>query len=147
MLGIYCRTSKSRSEKYTIENQKDAGINCAKKLGLGFQIYIDDGVSGTLDETIRGGLSDLFRDIRKGSIAAIYCIDQSRIERDTRTWQFFVALCLNNKIKYYPGGSEFDLDNATNRMYAQLMSVVNSYYAEITSKKSTVSKCPKSKRR
>ena len=135
MLGIYCRTSKSRIDKFTIENQKESGIRCANKLGLGFQFYVDDGISGTLDETIRGGLSDLFRDIKKGEITGVYCIDQSRIERDTRTWEFFVAICLNNNIKYYPGGSELDLDNITNRMYAQLMSVVNSYYAEITSKK------------
>lgn len=34
MLGIYCRTSKARKEKYTIENQKDNGIKCAQKLGV-----------------------------------------------------------------------------------------------------------------
>lgn len=145
MLGIYCRTSKSRTDKYTIENQKDAGVKCANKLGLGFQFYIDDGISGTLDETLRGGLSDLFRDIKQGDISCIYCIDQSRIERDSRTWQFFVATCLNNNIKYFPGGSEFDLDNPTNRMYAQLMSVVNSYYAEITSKKVRLANAQKAK--
>jgi len=145
MLGIYCRTSKSRTDKYTIENQKEAGVKCANKFGLGFQFYIDDGISGTLDETIRGGLSDLFRDIKRGDITCVYCIDQSRIERDTRTWEFFVALCLNNNIKYYPGGSEFDLDNPTNRMFAQLMSVVNAYYAEITSKKVRLANARKAK--
>ena len=135
MLGIYCRTSKSRPEKYTIENQREAGIECANKLGIKFQVYIDDGISGTLDDLVRDGLSDLFRDIRRGNITHVYCIDQSRIERDTRTWDFFVAECLNNNVGYYPGGSYFDLDNSTNRMFAKLMSVVNSYYAEITSKK------------
>lgn len=84
---------------------------------------------------IRDGLSDLFRDIRKDEITHVYCIDQSRIERDSRTWEFFVAECLNKKVKYYPGGTFFDLDNITNRMFANLMSIVNGYYAEITSKK------------
>ncbi len=135
MLGIYCRTSKNREEKHTIDNQRDAGIECANKLGIGYIIYIDDGISGTLDESIREGLSDLFRDIKKGNVSHVYCIDQSRIERDSRTWDFFVAECLNNKINYYPGGSFFDLDNGTNRMLAKLMSIVNGYYAEITSKK------------
>jgi DNA invertase Pin-like site-specific DNA recombinase len=135
MLGIYCRTSKNRQEKHTIDNQRDAGILCANNLGIGYTVYIDDGISGTLDESIRDGLSDLFRDIKKGDITHVYCIDQSRIERDTRTWDFFVAECLNNDIKYYPGGSFFDLDNGTNRMFAKLMSIVNAYYAEITSKK------------
>ena len=91
MLGIYCRTSKSRKEKHTIENQREAGISCAQKLGLGFRVYVDDGISGTLDESIREGLADLFRDIKKKEITHVYCIDQSRIERDSRTWDFFVA--------------------------------------------------------
>ena len=62
MLGIYCRTSKARKEKYTIENQKDNGIKCAQKLGVPYRFYVDDGISGTTDDFIRGGLSDLFRD-------------------------------------------------------------------------------------
>jgi DNA invertase Pin-like site-specific DNA recombinase len=135
MLGIYSRTSKARKEKYTIENQKDNGIKCAQKLGVPYRIYVDDGISGTTDDTIRGGLSDLFRDMKSKEISSVYVIDQSRVERDTVTWQFFVSLCLNNKILYYPGGSMLDLDNPTNRMYANLMSVVNSYYSEITSRK------------
>lgn len=135
MLGIYCRTSKNRTEKYTIDNQREGGIKCASVLGIGFRIYVDDGISGTLDESVRDGLSDLFRDIRKKEITHVYCIDQSRIERATRTWEFFVAECINNKIKYFPGGIEFNLESETNRMLANLMSVVNAYYAEITSKK------------
>ncbi|RLJ60918.1 DNA invertase Pin-like site-specific DNA recombinase [Lacinutrix venerupis] len=145
MLGIYCRTSKNRAEKYTIENQREGGIKCAIELGLEYIIYIDDGISGTLDESVRDGLSDLFRDIRKNKITHIYCIDQSRIERDTRTWDFFVAECLNKEIKYYPNGSFFALDNPTNRMFASLMSVVNAYYAEITSKKVRLANARKAK--
>jgi site-specific DNA recombinase len=143
MLGIYCRTSKNRAEKFTIDNQREAGIDCAAKLGIGFRVYLDDGISGTLDESVRDGLSDLFRDIRKGEITHVYCIDQSRIERDTRTWDFFVAECLNNEIKYYPGGSFFDLDSGTNRMFAKLMSIVNAYYSEITSKKVRIANAKK----
>ncbi len=135
MLGIYCRTSKSRAEKYTIDTQRENGIKCAKKIGLAYRIYLDDGISGTLDESVRSGLSDLFKDMKSGELTAVYVIDQSRIERDTQTWYFFVSLCLNKKIAYYQDGSQMDLDNPTNRMYAQLMSVVNSYYAEITSRK------------
>lgn len=135
MLGIYCRTSKSRAEKYTIDTQRENGIKCAKKIGLSYRVYLDDGISGTLDESVRSGLSDLFKDMKSGELTAVYVIDQSRIERDTQTWYFFVSLCLNKKIAYYQDGSQMDLDNPTNRMYAQLMSVVNSYYAEITSRK------------
>ena len=47
MLGIYCRTSKARKEKYTIENQKDNGIKSAQKLGVPYRIYVDVGISAT----------------------------------------------------------------------------------------------------
>jgi len=145
MLGIYCRTSKNRKDNYTIDNQREGGIKCASLLGIGYRVYIDDGISGTMDDSVRDGLSDLFRDIRKKEITHVYCIDQSRIERDTRTWDFFVAECLNNDIKYFPGGTEFSLENGTNRMLAKLMSVVNAYYAEITSKKVRLANARKAK--
>ena len=41
MLGIYCRTSKARKEKYTIEVQKEKGVKFAKSLGLPYKIYVD----------------------------------------------------------------------------------------------------------
>jgi len=63
MLGIYCRTSKVRKKKYTIKNKKDNGKKCTKKLEVTYRIYVDDGISGTTNDSIRGGLSDLFRDI------------------------------------------------------------------------------------
>lgn len=134
MIGIYCRTSKARKEKYTIEVQKEKGIKFAKSLGLPYKIYVDDGISGTLDESSRAGLSNLFEDMRSNNITLTYVIEQSRIERDPPTWHLFVSLCLNYKIKYYPGGTEFDLDNPTNRMLAELTTVVNAYYAERTSR-------------
>jgi DNA invertase Pin-like site-specific DNA recombinase len=145
VLGIYCRTSKNRKDKYTIEDQRESGIKCAYNLGVGYRIYIDDGISGTLDDSVRDGLSDLLRDIRKKEVTHVYCIDQSRIERDTRTWDFFVAECLNHNIKYFPSGAEYSLESDSNRMLAKLMSVVNAYYAEITSKKTRLANARKAK--
>jgi site-specific DNA recombinase len=36
MIGIYCRTSKNRVEKHTIENQREGGIKCAEKHACAF---------------------------------------------------------------------------------------------------------------
>jgi len=135
MIGIYCRTSKARKEKYTIEVQKEKGIKFAKSLGLPYKIYIDDGISGTKDESSRDGISEMFEDMRNQVISATYSVEQARIERDTPTWHLFVSLSLNFKIKYFDGGREVDLENPTNRMLAELMSVVNSFYAQLTSQK------------
>ena len=57
----------------------------------------------------------------------------------------FVAECLNNDVKYFPGGTEFSLEDGNNIMLAKLMSVVNAYYAEITSKKVRLANARKAK--
>jgi DNA invertase Pin-like site-specific DNA recombinase len=135
MLGIYCRTSKKRDEKYTLETQKEGGIKCAKSLGLEYYIYTDDGISGTKDEDIRDGLSKLFSDIKKNRITAVYCYDQSRIERSGSIWDVFTIHCLNNDVKYYPGGNFYDLEDPALRMASNMTSLFNNYYTQQTSLK------------
>ena len=135
MLGIYCRTSKKREEKYTLETQKEGGIKCAKSLGLEYYIYTDDGISGTKDENIREGLSKLFSDIKKNRITAVYCYDQSRIERSDSIWDVFTIHCLNNDVKYYPGGNFYDLEDPALRMASNMTSLFNNYYTQQTSLK------------
>lgn len=146
MLGIYCRTSKQRDIKYTLENQKDGGIKCAKELGLMYRIYVDDGISGTLDESVRGGLAELFKDIRLGELTHVYVIDQSRIERESNTWKVFVSLSLNHNILYYPGGNFYNLDDPTSRMLAEIHSIFNGYFSEITGKKVRLANAKKASR-
>jgi len=143
MLGIYCRTSKARHEKYTLDNQRSGGIDLAKKIGLKFNIYVDDGISGAKDEAIRDGLFELFSAMKKGIVTAVYVIHQDRIERDPGTWKLFVWHCLNYKIKYYPGGSFCDLDNPTNRMFTSIMSIFNAHYVEMTSIKVRIANASK----
>ncbi len=133
MLGIYCRTSKQRDEKYTLESQKAGGIECANKLGLEYYIYVDDGISGTKDETERNGLMMLFSDMKKKKISAVYCIDQSRIERENETWEVFAILCLSNDIKFYPDGKFYDLEDPALRMASNMTSLFNNYYTQLTS--------------
>jgi site-specific DNA recombinase len=135
MLGIYCRTSKQRDEKYTLESQKSGGIKCAQELELEYIIYVDDGISGTKDEHIRDGLSMLFSDMKKNRLTAVYCYDQGRIERENGIWDVFQMLCLNHDIKFYPGGSFYDLEDPALRMAANMTSLFNNYYTQQTSLK------------
>jgi site-specific DNA recombinase len=135
MLGIYCRTSKQRDEKYTLETQKAGGIKCAKELGLDYFIYVDDGITGTKDEKDRDGLAMLFSDMKKGKITIVYCIDQSRIEREDNIWETFSILCLSNEVKYYPGGNYYDLEDPALMMAAKMVSITNKFYTQQTSLK------------
>lgn len=137
MLAIYCRTSKNKEDgtDYSIETQQQGGIKLASQLGLNYKFYIDEGLSGTLAIEDRQSLADMMSDLKKGAITNIYCIDQSRIERNTTVWDIFSAECLMHKCKYYPNGIEFDLSNEESIFNSKLMSLVNSYYAKITSRK------------
>ena len=135
MIGIYCRTSKSREEKYTLETQKAGGIKCANELGLDYCIYIDDGISGTKDENSRAGLAMLFSDIKKGKISAVFCMDQQRIQRDEDIWTVFSLLCINHEINYYQGGKLIDLEDPALKMSAKITSIFDKFYTEQTSLK------------
>ncbi len=137
MLAIYCRTSKNKAEgtDYSIETQQQGGILLANQLGEEYKLYIDEGISGTLDIEVRPAFAELMSDIKKKKVTAVYCIDQSRIERNTDTWRFFVGECINVGCKFFPNGIELDLKNTDNLFFANLLSLVNSYYAAITSKK------------
>jgi DNA invertase Pin-like site-specific DNA recombinase len=135
MVGIYCRTSKSREEKYTLETQKAGGIKCAKELGLDYFIYVDDGITGTKDEKSRDGLAALLTDIKKNKISIVYCYDQSRIEREDDIWEVFSILCLSNDVKYYPGGNYYDLEDPALMMAAKMVSISNKFYTQQTSLK------------
>ena len=57
---------------------------------------------------------------KKIKITGIYCIDQSRIERDSDIWRFFSAECINNKVKFYPNGNELDLNDETNKLFSNI---------------------------
>jgi len=133
MLGIYCRTSKARDDKYTLETQKAGGIKCAKELNTDYFIYVDDGISGTKDENTREGLAMLFADMKKNRITSVYCIDQSRIEREKDIWEVFSILCLGNDIKYYENGKFYDLEDPVLRMAANMTSIFNNYSTQLTS--------------
>jgi site-specific DNA recombinase len=137
MLAIYCRTSKNKVDgtDYSIENQQQGGVKLANQLGLEYKFYIDEGMSGTLVIEDRPSLADMMSDLKKGNITNIYCIDQSRIERNSIVWEIFSAECITHKCKYYPNGIEFDLTNDESVFNSKLMSLVNSYYAKITSRK------------
>jgi DNA invertase Pin-like site-specific DNA recombinase len=133
MLGIYCRTSKFREEKYTLETQKAGGIKCANQLGLDYYIYTDDGISGTKDENSRAGLAMLFSDMKKGRISAVFCMDQQRIQRDEDIWTVFSLLCINHEINYYQGGNLIDLEDPALRMSGKITAIFDKFYTEQTS--------------
>jgi site-specific DNA recombinase len=138
MLAIYCRTSKSKKEgqDQSIPSQKMLGVKFSEKKGWDYEFFVDEGISGTGDDIKdRPQFAEMINLIRKGKVNAVYCFDQSRIERNTEIWNFFAGILLKAKCEYYPGGKFFDLDVPENKLFSGLVSLTNSFYASLTSKK------------
>ncbi len=138
MLAIYCRTSKNKKEGQdkSIPTQKMLGVKFAQIKGWEHQFFVDEGISGTKDDIKdRPQFAEMLYHIRKGEIHAVYCIDQSRIERNNDIWNFFVGVVLKAECDYYPSGEYCDLDVPQNRFFTGLVSLSNSFYAALTSQK------------
>jgi hypothetical protein len=61
--------------------QKLQGIELVEKPTLSFEVYKDEGVSGTLlDQSDRQSLNQPLEDIYNGKIHSVYVYDQSRLE-------------------------------------------------------------------
>jgi site-specific DNA recombinase len=136
VVGVYCRISgKKEDDKDTsIETQIEEGIDFATNvIGENYKIYKDIGVSGKAEIEERNDFNQFIKDIQKGEIQHIFAINQSRIERSPKTWQIFVASVLNAGVKWYPEGNFYDLDNTTNRLMANMMSIINEFHSDNTS--------------
>lgn len=135
MIGIYCRISKQKDvgKDVSIPVQKNQGIEFAKSLGMNYKIYVDEGISGGGDDiSKRPEFALMLNAIKKQEISIVYCYDQSRIERNNRTWNMFLALMLERQCKYYPGGKFLDLDVPENKFFTGMISLANELYAALT---------------
>lgn len=79
MVGIYVRVSTEESAKRGYSN-KDQLQDCRKKAGTDEVIeYVDEGISGEFLD--RPALTKLQKDVRKGLITKVVCLDPDRLSR------------------------------------------------------------------
>ena len=138
MVAIYCRISgkKADGRDVSIEDQEAQGIAFANQMGLTYRIYKDVGISGAKNEVEeRPMFAEMFEDLEKGEISAVFAIDQSRIERNSRVWQLFVYAVTTNDCKYYEGGNLVDLEDPQTKFITGVISLANELYAAITGQK------------
>jgi site-specific DNA recombinase len=137
MLAIYCRISKEKAEgkDRSINDQKMLGIDLAKKLKIDYQVYIDEGVSGTNEISDRPAFSMMLDDISDAKITAVYSYDQSRLERKPEVRFIFNKLLKDYDIKLYDERGEININDESSEFFGDLLSVINQYYVRITKKK------------
>ena len=136
MLGIYCRISKEKEQgkDKSIEDQRLLGIELANKLGVEFEVYIDNGLSGTLAIKERPALFKLVQDINDNKIQMFYVFDNSRLEREPEIYLTLSKLFIKKNIKCFTNSGEIVL-NPESILLGTMVSAFNKFYVELTKQK------------
>lgn len=136
MLAIYARVSTDEPNNHSINAQIDYGKNYATKIGLPYEIYTDNGISGTLPIEKRPDLYRLIEDITANKITHVFALDQSRLERNNVVWSNIYMLFQRENIKlhFYLGG-DFNFEDDENFLTSNILSVFNAFFVKLTKRK------------
>ena len=134
-LGIYCRISRIKDgNDLSIGDQSQKGIDKANELGIDYEMYIDEGISGASESiSDRPQFERLLGDISAGDITHVFCYDQSRLERNPQMRFVIVDLFKKKNITFITamGGVE-DLNDPQQEFFGDLLSVINKFHVTTT---------------
>jgi len=136
MIGIYCRISKEKGQgkDRSIDDQRLLGIELANKLGVEYEVYIDEGISGTLSINERPALFRLVQDCLNNKINMFYYYDNSRLEREPETYLYLTNLFIKKNIRCFTNNGEI-VFNPESVAFGTIMSALNKLSVEITKQK------------
>ncbi len=136
-LAIYCRTSRDNGETHdSIETQTEIGIKYAEKNGLPYEVYIDEGISGTGDFFKRPSFVKMVSEIDDELISHVWVLDDSRLEREPSVKFFCRELFIKKKINYYINTSGIvDFDDFNQELIGNILSVTNKHFVKLTAYK------------
>lgn len=137
MLAIYCRISRDEGKvpNRSIVNQKDFGIQLANKEKIPFKIYIDENVSGTASIEDRPQFSKMLDAIIDREIKVVFATEQDRLERNPQVRFVFQNIMKNLGVRLFLNSGEVDINNLESGLTGDLMSVMNKFHNDITSRK------------
>lgn len=132
MYAIYARKSRLPEDYKTksIEDQINEGLRFLED-GEEYKVYEDSGVSGGLPVIKRPALRELVKDIKKknSSINKVFFLNQSRMERNPRTYDFLTALFTEYNIDVYQSTGKI-VNSPQQRVLGGIMSYFNEFYLE-----------------
>ena len=135
MLGVYCRISRLKEgNDLSIADQKQKGIAKANDLGLAYEIYVDEGISGATEKIEdRPEFERFLSDIASGKITHVYAYDQSRFERNPQIRFAITKIFKDNNVKYFTAmDGEVDLNDPQAEFFGDMLSIINKYHVTTT---------------
>jgi putative DNA-invertase from lambdoid prophage Rac len=119
LTAIYLRTSTLKQEK-GLESQQRALIEyCERKDIRNYQIFEDEGVSGT--KAKRPALDELMRLVDEGRIEAVIVYSFSRMARSTKHLLEVLEFFRQKDVKFISTTEQIQTDNAYGRMMYTLV--------------------------
>jgi site-specific DNA recombinase len=122
-LGIYTRVSTDEQAQtgLSLENQTYRGKEFAIKMGWGYKVFSDAGLSGGLTYSQRPGLSSLLGEMINKKIDGIYVINISRLSRgDVLETAQIKKIIKDNKVKLFVDKGEVDLFDINSNLLLNL---------------------------
>ena len=147
-VGLYCRLSKDDDrpgESMSIETQRSMLIDhCEKNKYEVYDVYIDDGFSGTNFE--RKDFQRLLNDIDTGLVNMVLTKDLSRLGRDYIQMGYYTEIYFPSKgIRYVALNDGYDSESSMNDI-APFMNILNDMYARDISRKVKAAKYQRAKK-
>ncbi|MFI8379593.1 recombinase family protein [Leeuwenhoekiella sp. NPDC079379] len=122
-LGIYAR--KSTDKQKSTEFQIALGVQYAKANKLEYQIYSDEGLSGTGDYKNRPEFEQLLSDIVSGDITHVHIWNQNRAEREPLTFFTLAKIVVDNNTVLIENGVVIDLNDEDTFFLRGIQSMLN----------------------
>ena len=129
-VGIYCRVSKEKNGE-SIEDQKKLGIQYCKNNKYDYEVFIDEGISGTVWE--RPEFQKLLTDISEEKIQMVWAFDDSRFQRSNEIRGLINQHLKKHNVMYCTHTNGIiDWDNPHQDFIGGLMSEFNKYHVTLS---------------
>lgn len=142
ILHIYRRVSTNeQTNKYSLGNQLDSGIKKSKELGMDYQDWNEEGVSGSSENIEdREILQELYLKLQLGEIKNLYVFDLSRLSRNPMVSTRLRKELENHEVKLYTNESDVDFRSDEQVLMYDFFSSINQFFVRVQRKKSMMGK-------
>jgi DNA invertase Pin-like site-specific DNA recombinase len=130
VLHIYTRVSTlvQADEGMSLEFQKELGIKRAQDLGFDFKLWNEGGKSSNHEELDkRPMLSQLFNEIKRGSVKHLFVYDQSRLSRNDTVSSIFRIECAKQGVTLYNKEGKYNLSDHNDHFMKQILDAVGQF--------------------
>jgi len=142
ILHIYRRVSTNeQTHKYSLGNQLDSGIKKSKELGMDYQDWNEEGVSGSSENIEdREVLQELYLKLQLGEIKYLFVFDLSRLSRNPMVSSRLRKELENHEVKLYTNESDVDFRSDEQVLMYDFFSSINQFFVRVQRKKSMMGK-------